>query len=447
MANYVLLERIELNASAASVTFSNIPQSGYTDLKIVSSCRSDAGTSANDGHMTFNGSTTGYSSRLLYGLGSGTPASASNSGTYMYWINASDANGLTANTFASSEIYIPNYLSSSAKSVSFDGVTENNGTYGAQLMTAGLWSGTAAISSISFTQDYGNYIAGTTFSLYGLAATGTTPVIAPKASGGSIYSDGTYWYHAFRTSGTFTPQTGISADVLVVAGGGGGGGTGVGGGGGAGGLLAFTSQSLSATAYTCTIGAGGAGGTTGYGVNGNSSVFGALTTAVGGGGGATGTVGNNGGSGGGGGIGGYAGGTATSGQGYNGGLGFSSTTGTTRGGGGGGGSAAVGNNGASGAGGTGGSGVSTYSSWANATTSGSSGYYAGGGGAGSSAGSGTYAGGNGGGGTGSGSGSVVGTDATTNTGSGGGGGGTTSGVSNSAGGAGGSGIVIIRYAI
>jgi len=33
--NYVLLDRIELNADAASVTFDNIPQSGYTDLKLV----------------------------------------------------------------------------------------------------------------------------------------------------------------------------------------------------------------------------------------------------------------------------------------------------------------------------------------------------------------------------------------------------------------------------
>jgi hypothetical protein len=39
MANYVLLERIELNASAASVTFANIPQTGYTDLKVVLSAR------------------------------------------------------------------------------------------------------------------------------------------------------------------------------------------------------------------------------------------------------------------------------------------------------------------------------------------------------------------------------------------------------------------------
>jgi hypothetical protein len=35
------LERIELNATAASVTFANIPQTGYTDLKVVVSARLD----------------------------------------------------------------------------------------------------------------------------------------------------------------------------------------------------------------------------------------------------------------------------------------------------------------------------------------------------------------------------------------------------------------------
>ena len=443
-ANYVLLERIELNASAASITFSNIPQTGYTDLKIVMSMRSaDVSNVAFECSLTFNGNTTGYTAKQLYGDGS-TAASSSPTVRPAGFIVGTSA---TASTFSNGELYIPNYTSSNYKSYSVDSVTETNATTQYMNLLAGLWSNTAAITSIALAGTSGSFAANSTFSLYGLAAVGSTPAIAPKASGGNITTDGTYWYHTFLASGTFTPQVALSADVLVVAGGGGGGGTGVGGGGGAGGLLGFTSQSLTATAYTCTVGAGGAGGTTGYGVDGNSSIFGALTTAVGGGGGVTGTVGNNGGSGGGGGIGGYAGGTATSGQGYNGGAGFSSTSGTTRGAGGGGGSGAVGTNGSSGTGGTGGIGVSTYSSWASATSTGVSNYYAAGGGGGSSAGSGTYAGGTGGGGTGSGSGSVAGTAATTNTGSGGGGGGTTSGVGNSAGGAGGSGIVIVRYAI
>jgi hypothetical protein len=78
-------------------------------------------------------------------------------------------------------------------------------------------------------------------------------------------SDGTYYYHMFPFTGTFTPTQSITADVLVIAGGGGGGGN-WGGGGGAGGLLYFSSQSLTATGYTCTVGAGGTGGNAASGV-------------------------------------------------------------------------------------------------------------------------------------------------------------------------------------
>ena len=54
--NHVLLETIELSQSAASVTFDNIPQTGYTDLKIVVSARSAANTSAANMSLQFNGS-------------------------------------------------------------------------------------------------------------------------------------------------------------------------------------------------------------------------------------------------------------------------------------------------------------------------------------------------------------------------------------------------------
>jgi hypothetical protein len=68
------------------------------------------------------------------------------------------------------------------------------------------------------------FVQYSTFYLYGVAKLGTTPAIVPYATGGdTIMTDGTYWYHAFTSSGTFTPAKGLSCDVLVVAGGGGGG--------------------------------------------------------------------------------------------------------------------------------------------------------------------------------------------------------------------------------
>ena len=59
------------SGGASSIDFTSIPQT-YTDLCVVLSARgTNAGTGANDGHLTFNSSSTGYSSRLLYGTGGG----------------------------------------------------------------------------------------------------------------------------------------------------------------------------------------------------------------------------------------------------------------------------------------------------------------------------------------------------------------------------------------
>jgi len=435
--NYVLLERTELNASATSVTFANIPQTGYTDLKIEVSGR----TSGTDSpvKIEFNGVTTGYSWRRIYGNGS---AASSLSGTDAYSLHV-DTSSMTANTFSNSEIYIPNYTSSNQKSFSVETALETNATAGELFMLACLSTTTAAITSITLTHLNTTLVAGSTFSLYGIAALGTTPAIAPKAYGGNVIAtDGTYWYHAFTSSGSFVPQVGLTADVLVIAGGGGGGE--LGGGGGAGGLLAYTSQSLAnGTNYSCTIGAGGAGtnntgGTSG--VSGNSSTFQGLTAASGGGGGGRyDSAGLNGGSGGGAGRQYLIASTGTSGQGNNGGVGIITYASSAAGGGG---AGAVGANATNPNGGAGGIGSNTYSSWASATSTGVSGYYAGGGGGGS-IGATAGAGGTGGGGTGSVASGSFGSNGTANTG-GGAGGGSGGG---STGGTGGSGIIIIRYPI
>jgi hypothetical protein len=437
-ANFVLLERIELNASAASVTFANIPQTGYTDLKVVVSARN----TSTDGavKISFNGNSSTGTYRFLQG--SGAAASSSNGSAFGYVGNETMSSD-TASTFGSFDIYIPNAFGTTQKSISIDNVTENNATTAYATMLATLVNLTSAITSVKLEPSANSFAQYSTFSLYGLAALGTTPAIAPKATGGNVIAtDGTYWYHAFLSSGTFTPATSLSCDILQVAGGGGGS-FGVGGGGGAGGLIAYASQSVSGS-NTVTIGAGGASGTT----NGNSSSFAALTASVGGGYGGENANGNTGGSGGGaGGTNSYTGGTATSGQGSNGGS--TSGGGGLNGGGGGGGKGAAGGANSTLNGGTGGIGVNTVTNWGSfadlvsAAGVGASGYFAGGGGGGSR----DYAnnnggtGGTGGGGKGAGANgvSVVGT---INTG-GGGGGGSNDGTRRGA--AGGSGIIIVRY--
>lgn len=438
--NYVLLDRIELNNTAASVTFDNIPQSGYTDLKVVFSVRDTSAGLSNNIILRLNSVTTSQSVRSLQGNGSSV---VSFSDTPIY-TGGAVGNTATANTFSNCEMYITNYSSTTQnKSVSIDAVTEHNGTAAIAALNAGLYASNTAISSIQFAPNGAvSFMAGSTFSLYGLAQVGTTPAIAPKADGGNVIgTDGTYWYHAFLANGTFTPTQSISADYLVVAGGGGGGGF-VGGGGGAGGYRTAASFDVTpGNTVTVTVGAGGAGsaaGTGDRGTNGSNSIFSTITSTGGGGGGdSNGTVeGINGGSGGGGSAGsqGSAPSTGVSGQGNNGGLGFSGS------GGGGGGANAVGADASSfGAGAAGGNGLSS-------SITGTAVFYAGGGGGGGSPfGTGNGAGGLGGGG-GGGAGASTGTPGTANTGGGGGGAGSGSS-GGTGGGAGGSGIVIIRYLV
>lgn len=438
--NMVLLETIALTESAASVTFDNLPTSGYTDLVIFVSARNtSSGASL---RLRFNGTTTNHTDRYMEGNGS-TVVSGSNAfGASYIFAGGINGSSTTSNTFASNFIYIPNYRSSNAKSISCDGVTENNATTAYADLSAGLWSNSSAITSIELTPNTNSFAANSTFSLYGVAALGTTPVLAPKATGGNIVAnDGTYWYHAFVSTGAFIPQRELTADVLVVAGGGGSHQEGSGG-GGAGGLLGFTSQVLaSGTSYNCTIGAGG-----GVGNNGNNSQFSSLTAAIGGGKGGYGNGANGGSGGGGSGTNSY--GLGTSGQGYNGsdnsGYAYNGWPRGAGGGAGGPGGAVTSNN----KGGDGGPGSSAYSSWGLATATGHnvSGtvYYAGGGGGSTySGGSGVSAstGGNGGGGAGG----LGGAGASGLSGTGGGAGGNDT--SNASVANGGSGIIIIRYPI
>lgn len=149
----------------SSVTFSSIPQ-GYTDLKIVMSGRLT--TSGYDstpwaiGDISLN-STVITTGKLLYGTGS---AAGSDGNPYAAFISDTNA---TANTFSSMDMYLPNYMSSTNKSVSVDVVTENNGTAALIGLQAILSTVTSPVTSITI----GAHVSGafaqySTFTLYGI---------------------------------------------------------------------------------------------------------------------------------------------------------------------------------------------------------------------------------------------------------------------------------------
>ena len=436
MSTYNPIATQTLTGATSSIIFSNIPQS-YTDLVVViNGALSGSGVKS----INFNGDTaSNYSCTTMIGAGS-----SYSSGRYAEpYIDVSNA---SANSFVN-VIQINNY----SNNTTFKNyLARQNAAVTSTETIVGLWRNTNPITTISFSASGGQtYASGTTFSIYAISAG------SPKAQGGLVTKDSTYYYHTFLSSGVFTPNQALTCDYLVVAGGGGGGGGFRSGGGGAGGLRCTvgatggggtleSTLSLTAQNYSIIVGAGGSGATNANGFSGSNSVFSTITATGGGYGGGNWDSGNAGGAGGsgGGGIGssstGGAGGarTASPVQGFNGGSGYS---GGLQCGGGGGGAGAIGQNGGSGGtDGDGGAGATTSISGTSVT-------YAGGGGGGNYGSGNVTIGGTGGGGAG-GSGDNPYNNGVSGTANTGGGAGGASGNERS-GGNGGSGIVIVRYAI
>jgi len=168
-STYTLISSNVLSSSAASVTFSSIPAT-FTDLVLRISSRSDNTIAASTIRLRFNGSSSAsYSETLLSGSGSAAVSARSSSATYMfnagYFVD--DANGATANTFGTTEIYIPSYTVAQNKPLSGITAQEDNATAARITAEAGLWSNTAAITSIEIFSNY-NFLSTSSFYLYGI---------------------------------------------------------------------------------------------------------------------------------------------------------------------------------------------------------------------------------------------------------------------------------------
>ena len=150
------------SGGASSIDFTSIP-STYTDLVIKLSAR-DTSSNTNYNLIFNNDSSAIYDTLRLYGNGSSAFSDkfTNQNAGYIGWQTQST---YTANTFSNNEVYIPNYAGSSYKSVSNDGVSENNATAAQQTFQSVLWGSTAAINRITISQTMAQH---TTATLYGI---------------------------------------------------------------------------------------------------------------------------------------------------------------------------------------------------------------------------------------------------------------------------------------
>ena len=166
---YTLIASNTLSSSAASVTFSAIPNT-FTDLVLKLSTRTDvAGQAIKSITMTFNSiGGTAYSSTRLQGDGnsvaSGRVSNAANAVIHF----ASEGATATSNTFSNNEIYIPNYSGSTNKAISSISAQEDNITNAYLVAHAILLSDTSAINSITLSVASDNFVSGSSFFLYGI---------------------------------------------------------------------------------------------------------------------------------------------------------------------------------------------------------------------------------------------------------------------------------------
>lgn len=160
-----LIQTITVGAGgAASVAFTSIPGT-YTDLLLVSSLRSTSASNDLEMTLAFNGSTSNFTSKYLFG---NAPATTAASGSNAFYHGDVNGAGSTASVFTSTSLYIPNYAGSTNKSYSVDNTMENNSAVSYPFFVAGLWSVTSAITSITIT-NASNFAQYSSASLYGIS--------------------------------------------------------------------------------------------------------------------------------------------------------------------------------------------------------------------------------------------------------------------------------------
>jgi hypothetical protein len=156
-STYSTIATTTLGSGVTSYTFSSIP-STYTDLVLVADW-SNSATAATT--IQLNGDTSGnYSYTYIYGTGS-----AAGSGRNSNATNTGIGYDTNANSRQNSIVHFMNY----SNTTTFKTLLVRNNAPSLQVVgSVNLWRSTSAINSIKI--DSGDFVSGSTFTLYGISA-------------------------------------------------------------------------------------------------------------------------------------------------------------------------------------------------------------------------------------------------------------------------------------
>jgi hypothetical protein len=178
---FVKIASTTLVSPATTFNFTDIPNT-YYDLRLHFSCRSDVtGQISQDTALTLNGvATNSYVSVLLYNNSNTTSYGVANglSGNGFGAANAVWSGGITPagnssiNSFSNGQILIPGYRNTTnLNKARFAGTNFGNSSVGGGIIFYGIAGTrsavTAAVNRVTIATTAGNFIAGSTISLYG----------------------------------------------------------------------------------------------------------------------------------------------------------------------------------------------------------------------------------------------------------------------------------------
>lgn len=167
------ISHVTLTGNQSTIEFNTIPQT-YTHLILKGSGRATTSGSGDvSGIVQFNNDTgTNYSWHRLYGYGGGIPSGADASASASSLVYGDIcANGTMSSLFSPFVTTILDYTSTVKHKALYSLTGFSNGANGAIFLNSGVWRPASPVAITSLTlklSDATNYVAGSTFSLYGV---------------------------------------------------------------------------------------------------------------------------------------------------------------------------------------------------------------------------------------------------------------------------------------
>lgn len=167
---YDLLETTELTSSASSVTFSGLDSyTDYKHLQVRAVMKNTLTSNLNyNALLQINGenATSSYISHLMNGSGSSVSSRNENTFAGVHFRDAVAGNQVS-NIFSGAIIDILDFSSTNKNTTvrSFTGSITGETDV---VLGSGLFINTSAVTSLSFKNDSGDFVAGSRFSLYGV---------------------------------------------------------------------------------------------------------------------------------------------------------------------------------------------------------------------------------------------------------------------------------------